>query len=511
MSDWTSGYVADIGYTFGYYTELNPVNARLAFLNAGLVLPSEGVHCELGFGQGVSINVHAAAGASTWYGTDFNPAQACFAQSLAQASGAAAHLVDQAFADFCHRTDLPEFDSIGLHGIWSWISAEHRAHISHLIERKLKVGGVVYISYNTQPGWAAMVPMRDLLTEHASTLGAHGQGIVGRIDAALEFSDKLFAANPAYARANPLVAERVTKLKEQNRNYLAHEYFNRDWLPMPFSRMAQWLTPTKLEYACSAAILGHVDALNLTPEQQALLQSVPDAMFRETVRDFCINQQFRKDYWVKGARRMSVLERTESLRAYKVLLVGHRPDVSLKITGVLGESSMSEAVYAPILDALVDHKPKTLGQLEQALQDKGINFAQLVQAALILTGAGHIAAVQDDATITKAKKASEKLNQCLMHKARSGGDISYLASPVTGGGVTLGRFQQLFLLARSQGHKLPAEWAQFVWTILQAQGQRILKEGETLKTPEDNLAELNVQATAFAEKVLPIMKALQVA
>ena len=511
MSDWTSGYVADIGYTFGYYTELNPVNARLAFLNAGLVPPTEGVHCELGFGQGLSINVHAAAAASTWYGTDFNPAQAGFAKTLAQASGAAAHLVDEAFADFCHRPDLPEFDSIGLHGIWSWISDENRAHITSLIARKLKVGGAVYVSYNTQPGWAAMVPMRDLLTEHASTLGAPGQGIVGRIDAALEFSDKLFAANPAYARANPLVAERVGKLKEQNRNYLAHEYFNRDWLPMPFSRMAHWLMPAKLEYACSAAALAHVDALNLSAEQQALLQGVPDAMFRETVRDFCINQQFRKDYWVKGGRKLSALDRTEALRAFKILLVGHRADVSLKVTGALGESTMSEAVYGPILDALADHKPKTLGQLELALQDKGVNFAQLVQAALILTGAGHIAAVQDEATITKAKKATDKLNACLQNKARGSNEISFLASPVTGGGVALGRFQQLFLLARAQGHKQPTDWAQFVWTLLQAQGQRILKDGQSLPTPEENLAELNLQAQVFADKILPVMKALQLA
>ncbi|OYT91762.1 MAG: methyltransferase [Burkholderiales bacterium PBB3] len=511
MSDWTSGYVADIGYTFGYYTELNPVNARLAFLNAGLVPPTEGVHCELGFGQGVSVNVHAAAGASTWYGTDFNPAQAGFAQSLAQASGAAAHLVDEAFADFCNRADLPEFDSIGLHGIWSWISDENRAHITSLIARKLKVGGAVYISYNTQPGWAAMVPMRDLLTEHANTLGAPGQGIVGRIDAALEFTDKLFAANPAFARANPLVAERVGKLKEQNRNYLAHEYFNRDWLPMPFSRMAQWLTPTKLEYACSAAILGHIDPLNLSPEQQALLQGVPDAMFRETVRDFCVNQQFRKDYWVKGARRLSALERTEALRAYKVVLIAHRPDVSLKVTGAMGESSMSEAVYNPILDLLADHKPRSLGQLELALKDKGVAFAQLVQAILILTGAGQLAAVQDDATITKAKKATDKLNACLMSKARSGGEMSYLASPVTGGAISVGRFAQLFLMTRAQGAKQPGDWASATWALLLAQGQRILKDGQTLQTPEENLAELNTQAQAFADKLLPILKALQIA
>jgi len=42
---------------------------------------------------------------------------------------------------------------------------------------------------------------------------------------------------------------------EQNSNYLAYEYFNRDWLPMPFSRMAQWLAPTKVTYAARRTIL----------------------------------------------------------------------------------------------------------------------------------------------------------------------------------------------------------------------------------------------------------------
>jgi hypothetical protein len=51
--DWTAGYVADIGYTYGYYTELNPQRVKLAFLNQGLVFPEMGTACELGFGQGL--------------------------------------------------------------------------------------------------------------------------------------------------------------------------------------------------------------------------------------------------------------------------------------------------------------------------------------------------------------------------------------------------------------------------------------------------------------------------
>ena len=98
-----------------------------------------------------------------------------------------------------------------------------------------------------------------------------------------------------------------------------------------------------------------------------------------------------------------------------------------------------------------------------------------------------------------------------MGKARGGGDISFLASPVTGGAVTVGRFQQLFLMARAQGAKQPADWANTTWALLQAQGQRILKDGQTLQSAEDNLAELNAQAQAFADKLLPILKALQIA
>ena len=511
MSDWTAGYVADIGYTYGYYPELNPLRVQLAFLNAGLVAPKMGHACELGFGQGMSANLHAAASVTQWHGTDFNPAQAGFAQELAGAAGSGAQLFDEAFDAFCRRADLPEFDYIGLHGIWSWISDANRAVIVDFVRRKLKVGGVLYISYNTQPGWAAMVPMRDLLTEHAEVLGADGAGIVNRIDSALAFADQLLAANPLYARANPQIAERIKKIKEQNRHYVAHEYFNQDWEPMAFAKMAQWLQPAKLSWACSANYLDAIDAVNLTNAQQTLLKDIPDPMFRQTVRDFCVNQQFRKDYWVKGARTLAPLEQTEQLRRQRVLLVQPRAEVSMKVTGSLGEASLQEAIYPPILDALADHQPKSLGQLEKALQGRGIAFGQLVQAVMVLSASSALMPVQDDAAIAAAKPSAERINAHLMMKARSDTELAYLSSPVTGGGIPVSRFHQLFLLARQTGRQQPQEWAQFAWDVLLLQGQRLRKEGVLLETAEQNLAELLAQANNFAGKQLPILKALQIA
>jgi SAM-dependent methyltransferase len=510
MSNWTDGYVADIGYTFGYYPELNPLRIKLAFLDAGLVFPECSAACELGFGQGLSANIHAAATVTEWFGTDFNPAQAHFAQELAEISGNGAKLYDDAFASFCERQDLPDFDFIGLHGIWSWISDANRTVIVDFIRRKLKVGGVLYISYNTFPGWAAFAPMRHLMQQHAEVIGVDGDGLVKRVDGAIDFADRLLATNPLYARSNAQIALRIKKLKEQNRNYLAHEYFNHDWQPMHFATMGEWLSPAKVTYACSAHYQEHIDAMNLTAEQQLFLKEIADPLFRESVRDFMVNQQFRRDYWVKGARLFSGLERSEVLRQQKVILVSHRPDVTLRVSGALGEAAMSEAVYNPVLDFLADHKPKSIGDIESAFHDKGIGFAQLLQVVLVLIGSGDLAAVQDEALTDKVRKHTDKLNASLYNKARGSNDITYLASPVTGGGVQAGRFQQLFLLALSQGKKQPAEMARFVWQILEVQGQKIVKEKVTLETPEENIAELTAQAASFCEKQLPVYKALQI-
>jgi SAM-dependent methyltransferase len=510
MNDWTSGYVADIGYTYGYYLELNPLRVKLAFLSAGLVAPEFGTACELGFGQGLSANMHAAASICSWHGTDFNPSQAGFAQELASVSGANAHLYDEAFDEFAKR-DMPEFDYIGVHGIWSWISDENRAVIVNFIRKKLKVGGVLYISYNTLPGWGTFAPMRHLMTEHAEVIGADGVGIVSRIDGALDFTEKLLATNPLFARANPLINEKINKITGQNRHYLAHEYFNRDWHPMHFATMAVWMESAKLTYACSAHYLDHLDAVNLTAEQQAFLKDIHDPMFKQTVRDFMVNQQFRKDYWVKGARTLTPLEQAEQLREQRFVMSAYRPDVSLKVSGSLGEATLTESIYAPVLDLMSDFKVRTLAQMEQLVKDKGIKSGQLSQAVLVLCGNGTLSAVQDETAISKAKKHTAKLNTHLMLKARSGNDVTYLASPVTGGGVNVGRFHQLFLMALEHSKKKPEEWAGFVAEILAAQGQKIVKEGKPLDTPEEHMAELTTQAHEFSVKQLPIFKALQIA
>lgn len=58
---------------------MSPNYQKYCLLLSAIDMPDnnqEQNHCELGFGQGVSVNVHTASNLGTFYGTDFNPAHA---------------------------------------------------------------------------------------------------------------------------------------------------------------------------------------------------------------------------------------------------------------------------------------------------------------------------------------------------------------------------------------------------------------------------------------------------
>ena len=514
MSEWSAGYVSELGYTYGYYEELNTSRVDFCLLNKGIRPPAISSALELGFGQGVSVNIHAAAGKVSWTGTDFNPSQVNFARQLAGQSGANTFLHDASFQEFLAEDDTPEFQFIGLHGIWSWVSDANRKAIVDIIRTKLAVGGVVYISYNTLPGWAGFAPMRHLMTQHAKVLGSAGEGVINRIDDAFDFSERLFKLDPKYLLAYPQAAKRMKQMQDQNRHYLAHEFFNEDWHPMHFSDVAELLQNAKLEFAASATFTGHVDDIHFTTEQRQFLSDIPDATLRETAKDFILNQQFRKDYWIKGPVRLAPLERAIALRDVKVLLTIPASEITLKTTGSLGEFSFNESIYRPIIDFLSDHLVRTIGEVEKhcaaSSSDSGprITLAQITQAVILLLGTGQLALAQNDAVTNAVQTESAALNAFLLDKAKSSNDVAYLASPVTGGGVNANRFEMLFLLAIAEGAAEPESWAESAWRVLASQGHRLINQGVTLESDQDNLNELTAKAKEFEQKRLITFRTL---
>ena len=510
MSDWTSGYVADIGYTYGYFKELNPTRMRLALLNAGIEPPKQMTACELGFGQGLSAAIHAAASDIQWYGNDFLPSQARFAQSLAKASQSGAQFFDDSFEEFLARDDLPKFDFICLHGVWTWVSEENRQLIMAFIRKNLKVGGVVYVSYNTQVGWAQIMPLRRLLVQHTQRMGSVGEGTAQRIRASLKFADKLLKTQPLHAQANSQVAPKLQELLSQDPHYLAHEYYNRDWHPMDFADMAETMEQAKMEYASSATYLDLIEPINLSPEQQQLLNEISDVALRENTRDFCVDKKFRKDYWMRGVRELNQLQVVEALRAERVVMTKARGAISLVLEGAIGVADLAADVYDPILDFLADYQPHTLGEIEQAMAGhEKIGLQEIVQAMFIFTHRGEIQSAQAQEITDAVAYKAHALNDYLIDMARGQDSIKFLASPVTGGGIEVSRVQQLMMLGYRQGAEDAEKLAQFVWSIYEPQGENLTQYGRPLTTAEENLAELQQRAQDFLRRDLPMYQGLK--
>lgn len=508
-TSWTDGYVADLSYTHGFYRELTPAILRFAMLARGLRAPSaEGplAYCELGCGQGFSANLLAAANPRVdVHATDFNPAHITGAQALAAAAGTPnVHFYDRSFAEFVDEPGLPAFDIVALHGIYSWISPENRRIVVEFIRRHLKPGGLVYISYNTLPGWASAMPLRRLFAEHAATTGGP---LAPRIDQALDFAQRVMDAGALYARANPGIKERLGQIRGQSRNYLAHEFFNRDWTPFYHADVASDLAAAKLTYAGSAHLLDHVEALNLTADQKAALAEVGDPTLRETVRDYMTNQQFRRDVFVKGAVPLSVPEMRERWLDLRFVLSTGRADLPQKVAGPSLEANLQAEVYGPVLDALAGG-PKTLRRMVAEPAVQALGWPRLQQALTVLVGMGHLQpglAAEGDGERALRTRA---FNTAVMERAKASSDLLFLASPVSGGGVMVDRVVQLFLLARQTGQADPVA---FAWDVFRAVDQRLVKDGRTLETAEDNLAELRARLATFTDKQLPVMQALGIA
>lgn len=513
--DWTAGYVSEVEYTHGYYRELAPGFTDFALLFAGYAPPGRSGmrYLELGYGQGLSANIHAAACPGEFWGADFNPTHASNAQSLATVSGANARFSDDSFLDLLERNDLPDFDQIALHGVWSWLSDDNRAAIVEIIRRRLKVGGACYISYNTLPGWAMAMPLRHLMTLHAETAGSEAQGVFARINASIAFGESLAEAGARYFVDNPGAKGTLGDIAGQNRNYLAHEYFNRDWKPMYFSEVHDVLAQAKLSFACSASPIEQMDGFNLTPPQAEILRSLQFSPLRESVRDYMVNQRFRKDLYTRGARRLSGLEQVERMDAQRMALLVNADDIVLEIQTALGPMSLQRDVYEPVLQALsaTNGNVRTIGELGQDKAVAALPPGALVEVLAVLVGAGMAHPAQSDAEIAKAIPRTDALNAHLIERSRISGNVTWLASPVTGGGVPVGQFEQMFLGARSRDAKTPVDWAKAVWKDLEKQNKAVVRNGLLLEGADANIKELTAQAKTFSDGRLPQLKRLGVA
>lgn len=511
MTSWGGGYVLDVEYTSGFYRELSPVFLDFVCLLMGFTPPEKSrstSYCEIACGQGFGTTLLAATNPGMRFvGFDFNPSQIVNARRLAsEAKIGNVEFFDYSFEEAIQRSsDLsPPFDYIVLHGIYSWISPENRRLIVDLASRFLKPGGVLYVSYNCMPGWAAAAPLQRLIRERASREAGRSDH---RAQMAIEFAEKLSAAGAGYFIQNSSVKERLNRLTNQNKNYVAHEYLNGHWHPLYSIDVASEFENARLTYVGSATLSENIDSVSIPSGLQSVIQAESDVAWRETLKDFARNQVFRRDVFLRGASRLTPVEQNERLGELRFALTVPRTDAKRTFQTPLGQAEGQKEIYEPIFDLLAG-RPYTLAELATEPTLKAFAGINLLQALTLLVHSGQVHPVAKREQ-PKAMDSGKVLNQVLAQRIRHGSVANYMALPALGTGGQASFVDLLVIGGVTSGLKNDlGRLVDLGWSVMERTGQRLLKDGKPVQSKDETLPMLREQLEVVISSKVPIWKAV---
>jgi len=453
MAEWGSGYVTDISYVHDFCRVQTPPMLALAALCGGIEVPGGAgealTYCDLGCGQGYTANLIAAANpAAQVLGIDFNPCHIANARTLARDAGLAnIDFREQSFDDAAADPATPHFDIVAMHGVFSWISAKNRSAIVTLLAKRLKPGGLLYISYDCMPGWAGVAPLRQIMARRFAPRPDLPSSVA--LERALAYSDALRAADARFHRMFPNVEAQLERLKKTPRAYLAHELLTRDWEAFSFGQVADELAEAKLAYVGSAYLMDSVDRVNFTEAQQQFLAGLDDATLREETRDMLLGRQFRRDVFAKGFAATSPARLRAKWLDTRFAMTSTDKDFDLNFETALGKLQLRPDVHGQLVDVLRTG-PMTLREAIARSSNAATSWQSMTDAIKVLVGRGDLQPALPAAGDTKRASSIATFNRAVLARAIDSAEFGFLASPVTGGAVKVDRLAQLYLLARQQ-------------------------------------------------------------
>lgn len=502
------GYVTDIGYTAGFYREMAPSHLAFAAVLAGFS-PGRALRpqrmLELGFGQGFGLALLAAANPDVIFeGHDFNPEHAHNAQRLAEQAGLAnVHVSCVGFEAAAHDGDQ-DVDVIAMHGVMSWVSRATQDAIVEIVRRRLRPGGLLYVSYNALPGWAPLAPIRDFIIDAKRS---HPGRSEDQLALALDLLGELRRGNAHYFAMNPAAAQHFDQMLTMDRRYLAHEYLDEHWEPLSFSDVAARLSAADLSFVGTATLSESLDDYTVPRNSLPLLRRTEDRVFRETLRDVAANKLFRRDVFARNAVALSAAERRHLLAQFEFTPIVARERMSFRFFTPLGELVGNEALYGPIADRLASR----ITGFEELLRlppfgEERINM--LIECLTLLVHSGQVLPVT--APAVSDPSAAARFNRMVVAQAREGVIHDNLASPVTRSGIPVTDFGLLALAAWLDGQaQNPDVAARHGLAILTRLGRRPLKDRVAIDRDDEAVAflaeHMNLEQSIWALRRLGLV------
>jgi SAM-dependent methyltransferase len=461
-------YVTDVAYLRNFIEDLSPSRLRIAAALNGFAPPParDFDYCELGSGNGdTTATLAASYPDARFVGVDVNPEHVAFADGLARRGGLGnVRFLERDFADL-GREDLPTFDFITAHGVLSWVSPAKRQALLDFAAERLKPGGLLYVSYNALPGFAVLEPLRRLMLDSAA--GVLGTSL-DRARHALSLVTLLSEAGAGYFVHNPAARSMIETMTRAGLPYVTHEFFHAHWSPMYFADVAREMAAGGLYFIAELPLYLNYRDLVLPKALAELFKGVDNRVAFESLKDFALNEFFRRDVYVKGqaacseAKTLAYLESTAFAAPAGVIPRDVRlPHYTLQFVG---------PVFDALIPALVE-SAATVSELAQrpALAAFGAplirsSLLRLALAEQVVPMTTTLPALPVAALARDRYRVPLPYNRAILEQRLSSKNLVALASPVAGTGVVLSMVEAVgvHLLTAVEPHHREAWLTRFV-------------------------------------------------
>ena len=199
---------------------------------------------------------------------------------------------------------LGTYDYIIAHGFYSWVDEETKDNFLRLCKEHLAENGILYMSYNTYPGWHKMDSVRALLefaNKDIDTLNhrekvRHGKTVASKLGALMLEYDTVKTQ-----QASLLQSLRQTLQKQDC--YVGHDHLEPVNTPVYFHQCMDHMAEHGFTYLCDCDLnLSFPDVYDETLRAKLQDLAPHDPLAREQYIDFMLNTAFRKSLFThKGA------------------------------------------------------------------------------------------------------------------------------------------------------------------------------------------------------------------
>ena len=206
---------------------------------------------------------------------------------------------------------LGTYDYIIAHGFYSWVDEDTKDNFLRLCKEHLAENGILYMSYNTYPGWHKMDSVRALLefaNKDIDTLNhrekvRHGKTVASKLGALMLEYDTVKNQQTSF-----LQSLRQTLQKQDC--YVGHDHLEPVNTPVYFHQCMDHMTEHGFTYLCDCDLnLSFPTVYDETLRTQLQVLAPHDPLAREQYIDFMLNTAFRKSLFThKGATTKRITE-----------------------------------------------------------------------------------------------------------------------------------------------------------------------------------------------------------